>query len=190
MRKVKLAAAILLGGFTGLGAADLPILEPRVLREYVHVPVEVPAPKKTLETLLVEIPPKYGVSPLIAQAIAHQESGVRMDAIRFEPGQVNRAIKATKRTDEVSIRQYASSHCAMQVMGYHTPRYGKTWADLYDAEICLEMSMAIYRDCATRSKATSKLRQIREALTCYNGSEKYADVVISRLGRMLIEENL
>lgn len=151
--------------------------------EYIRV-----KDKPTLETLLREVPPKYGVSSLLAAAIVEQESNGAMNAVRFEPSQMDRAAKITKNPDQQ--RMYASSHCALQIMGWWAPKYSLQWSDLYDPETCFEVGMTILKGCMDRHVGKSKVGQIRGALTCYNGSERYADVVLNRIGDLLIEKNL
>lgn len=150
------------------------------------VPVEVP--QQSIEDLLEEIPPKYDISPIVAKAVAKQESQGKNDSIRYEPGQVWRAQKITK--DPEQQRMYASSHCAMQIMGWWAPEFNLSWADLYKPENCVEVSMAILKDCMDKHKGKSKMGQLRGALTCYNGSEKYADEVLSRIGSALMQQYL
>lgn len=110
-----------------------------------------------------------------------------MNAIRYEPSQMARAQKITSNPEQQ--RQYASSHCALQIMGWWAPKYNLTWSDLYDPETCFEVGMNILANCHERQKGT-KVDKIRGALICYNGSEKYADVVLARIGTLLIERNL
>lgn len=162
------------------------MFEPRVVEKLVHVEVE--KPQADLKTLIKEIPPKYGIPPLLAAAMVERESGGKMDAIRYEPGQVDRAKKITK--NESQIRMYASSHCALQIMGWHAPRYGLSWSDLYDPETCVEVSMSILKDCMDRHTGKRKVDQIKGALTCYNGSPVYAQAIKDRLSDLLIEHNL
>lgn len=163
-------------------------LEPRIVERLVHVEVE--APKPDLKTLIKEVPPKYDISPLLAAAIVERESNGKMDAVRFEPSQVARARKVAGTKNEDQIHQYASSHCAMQIMGWHAPKFGLSWADLYEPRTCVEVSMSILKDCMDRNAGKPRFDQIHSALACYNGSEVYADAIEKRLGRLLIEQML
>lgn len=163
----------------------------RIVREEIQVPVEVEAPTPNLRELIETVPPQYGISPLVAAAIVERESNGRRDAIRFEPSQVERARKAApKGASADDVRQYASSHCAFQVMGYHMPALGMSWSDLYDPRTCADVAMKILGNCMERHKGKSKVGQIHGALACYNGSTQYADAVVNRIGELLIERTL
>jgi hypothetical protein len=151
--------------------------------------VEVEKHAPDLRTLIERIPPQYGLSPLVAAAMVEQESGGKKDAIRYEPGQLERARKITSNPEQQ--RMYASSHCALQVMGWHMPRFNLSWADLYDTETCVEVSMTILKDCLDKQHTKkNKYEKLYGALACYNGSEKYAQAILGRLGTMLIEKDL
>jgi soluble lytic murein transglycosylase-like protein len=150
--------------------------------------VEVKKGKENLNDLLSEIPSVYGIPESIARAIVEQESGGKMEAIRFEPSQMSRAAKFTKNTEQQKM--LASSHCAMQVMGYHAPTLGLTWTDLYDPRTCVETGMKILSDCMNRAKDKGKYNKYFSALACYNGSEKYAHQVLGAVAKQLIEEKL
>lgn len=161
--------------------------EPTIIERRISVPVESPEPK--LAELLSTVPPAYGVPVLVAEAIAARESNGRMGAARFEPSQMKRARKvAPKGALEGEIQQYATSHCAMQVMGYHMPELGMEWHDLYDARVCVEVSMKILSKCMTRSKAKSSLGRLFDGLACYNGSEQYAREVIATIKDRITEQ--
>lgn len=144
--------------------------------------------ERNFEELIQSVPPKYGVPPVLAEAIVEQESNGRRDAVRFEPGQMGRARKCSK--DPAQQRMFASSHCAFQIMGWHAPRYGITWSDLYDPETCVEVAMAILKDCLDKHEGKPTVEQFHGALACYNGSTTYADHVLNRLGRKLIAKTL
>jgi soluble lytic murein transglycosylase-like protein len=150
--------------------------------------VEIVKQEEKLEDLLREIPEAYGVPEMIARAIVRQESGGKMNSIRFEPGQMARAGKFTKNVEQQ--RMLASSHCALQVMGWHAPGLGIDWTDLYKPRTCMEAGMKILADCMKRSKNDSKYQTYHRALACYNGSEKYANEVMTAVATELIERSL
>lgn len=150
--------------------------------------VEILKEEESLEDLLQEVPQVYGVPEMIARAIVRQESGGKMNAIRFEPGQMARAGKFTKNVEQQ--RMLASSHCALQVMGWHAPGLGIDWTDLYKPRTCMEAGMKILADCMKRSKNESKYQTYYRALACYNGSEKYASEVMTAVATELIERSL
>jgi soluble lytic murein transglycosylase-like protein len=154
-----------------------------------RVIVEVPAKPREFKHYLREAAKAYGVPETIAAAMVVQESGWRMEAIRFEPGQIERAKRVSKASGE-QLRMYASSHCALQVMGWHTPPLGLKWNDLYDPQTCAEVGMKIMSDCLRRSKDKSPLERVFNGLTCYNGSESYARSVLNKIGAGLLNSHL
>lgn len=152
--------------------------------------VEVEKKTKPLPELIAEIPPKYNINPLVIAAIVRQESGGKVDAIRFEPGQVQRARKVVGNKSEDQIHQYASSHGVTQIMGWWAPEFNLSWKDLYDPETNIEVASAILRKCLDKSTAKTNYARHRDALKCWNGSEKYADTVLASMGRLLLEDAL
>jgi hypothetical protein len=172
-------------GVLGFGAVE-DLRTERIVTQTIEVPLVEPGYDELLET----VPPKYGVPSILAHAIVEQESGGKRDAIRFEPGQVERARKVTGSKNESEIRQYASSHCPAQVMGWHAPRYNMSWVDLYVPTNCIEVAMAILSDCLKKQHQASKYDRHRGALACYNGSTVYADQVMARVTRSLYERAL
>lgn len=153
-----------------------------------EVKVEVERAARPLKELLNTIPPQYGISPLLMAAIVERESGGRANAIRFEPGQMSRAAKFTRNPDEQ--RMYASSHGLAQVMGWWSPEFNLTWAQLYDPETNITVASQILKRCMEKSKAKTKVEQIRGAASCFNGSTVYGDAIVNRLGELLIERSL
>jgi soluble lytic murein transglycosylase-like protein len=151
--------------------------------------VEVERQERNLKELVQDIPPKYGIKPLLFAAIIERESGGKRDAVRFEPGQMDRAKKVSG-GNESQQRMYASSFGVAQVMGYHAPKYGLSWADLLEPETNIEVACTILKDCLDRHRDKSKVKQVHAALACYNGSTVYADAVMSRLAGLLIEKEL
>jgi len=160
--------------------------EPDVLIE--RVKVEVPKGEEKIEDLINEIPSSYGVSKIVVQSIITRESGGDSKAIRFEAHHMSRASKFSKNPDQQ--RMYASSHGLMQVMAWHMPPLGLSWTDLYDKRTNIEVGTKILRNCLDKHKNKSKYQQYYGALTCYNGSEKYAQEVMSEIGKALINEVL
>ena len=160
--------------------------EPKVVE--VSKIIEVQKPEETLDELLQEVPQAYGVPEIVARNIVNQESNGKIESIRFEPSQMSRAAKIT--TNPEQQRMYASSHCWLQVMGWHSPTLGIKWMDLYKPRVCVEAGMKILSDCINRSKSKNKYDKYFQALTCYNGSEKYAKEVMAAISREIIERNL
>lgn len=159
--------------------------KPQVVEKVVHVQ----KPQHDLPTLVKAIAPRYNIKPELLLAIAERESGGKRDAIRFEPGQMTRAAKISRNPEQQ--RMYASSHGVFQVMGWWTPQLGlSSWTDLYDLETNVESASRILSKCMDDHKRKPRYEQIHGALACYNGSTKYADAVLGRLGRLLIERSL
>lgn len=153
------------------------------------VPVPVKAPEKSVDDLIEEIAPAYGLKPFLLRAIFQKESGFRVDAYRFEPGQMARAAKLTK--DPQQQKMLASSHGLGQIMGYNALSHGISWSQLYDPRINIELTAAMIRNGIDRRKnKMSKARALRGALHEYNGSEAYADDLMDAIGEALIEQEL
>lgn len=161
----------------------------QILPEKVLIEVPVPEKEREFSDYLRESARAYGVPETIAFAMIWQESKGRMDSIRYEPGQVERARKLTKATGE-NLRMYASSHCSAQVMGWHTPGMGLTWSDLYNPRTCAEVAMKIMGDCMHRHKEKDALTRTQSALKCYNGGDEYARIILNRLGQKLLTQHL
>jgi soluble lytic murein transglycosylase-like protein len=160
--------------------------EPEVIIESKIV--EVQKGKENLEELLKEIPSAYGVPEIVVRSIVEQESGGNAEAIRFEASQMARASRISK-NPEVQ-RMYASSHSFMQIMGWWSPEFGLKWTDLYDPRTNIEVGTTILKKCLDKSKAKTKYQKYYDALTCYNGSEKYAQAVMGSISRKVVEDNL
>lgn len=189
-----------LGSLIGLAYFCASFFFPDTFYRTIEVAVEKPRP--TVAQLLADIPSKYSIDPLLAKAVAVQESGTipRMDASRFESNSIDDAKRVLKTKNEDQIRQGATSHCAMQVMGYNAYRFGLTWADLYDPVNCVEVSMAILKDCLDREKDLDNSAKVFGALRCYNAGAgykkkgqagfKYANEVIWRYLDLMVQERV
>jgi hypothetical protein len=161
-------------------------LKPRPIEQVV---IEVPEAQRNFNEYLRESARAYGIPESIAVAMMQQESGGKKNAIRFEPGQMERARAISKASGD-QLRMYSSSHCQMQIMGWHAPKYGLAWSDLYDSKTCAELGMKIMGDCVSRHKGKKPLDKVKGALTCYNGSEEYAKAILNRIGQKLLEVHL
>lgn len=150
--------------------------------------VEVERKPRPVKELIENIPPEYGISPLVMSVIVERESGGRNDAIRYEPGQMPRAAKLTKNAEKQ--RALASSHGLAQVMGWWAPEFKLEWFQLYDPETNIKAASAILKRCMDKQTAKTKTERLRGALACYNGSNAYADAIIARIGSLLIEQEL
>lgn len=181
--KATIMCGCLYGGF----AAANYIQKPEV--KLIEKLVTVPEPKREFDEYLSESARAYGVPETIAAAMAFQESRGRMDAIRYEPGQVERAKKLTGASGE-QLRMYASSHCGLQVMGWHTPQYGLKWSDLYDPRTCADLGMKIMADCLKRHAKLPAVDRTFNALVCYNGGKPYANEIMGRLAEKLLKAEL
>lgn len=147
---------------------------------------------KSVRELSFEIAPKYGIPLEVVQVILDKESsgGHKLDVVRFEPGQIDRARKIAKTTNPDQLRAYASSHCPWQVMGWHMPLVGMSWADLYNAETCVEMGSKILANCYSQAPDKGSYQKTYQAFKCYNGSDAYARDAMQRLSLIAIEKLL
>jgi soluble lytic murein transglycosylase-like protein len=153
--------------------------------ELIEVPVK--SDERPINDIVREKAKQYGLSEWLLMAVARHESGLANDAIRYEPGQMERARIAAKklgisRPDE--IRMMSSSIGLMQVMAWHAPALGlKSWRDLLDPEINIDAGAQILRACMDKKKS------VKGALGCYNGDpDQYPRLVLAELGEMMVEE--
>lgn len=185
MRTIKVILFFMVMGLVAAGINSIgQWIEPQIIERVVEKERE----KKELMELVQTIPPKYQINPILVATIIMRESGGKRDAVRYEPGQLAKAQKLTK--NESEARQLASSHGLMQVMGWWSKEFQISWADLYDEEQNIEVGSAILKKCMDRHVGKEKIKQIHGALTCYNGSEVYANAVLKDLGETLIAETL
>lgn len=187
VRTLYRTAIITLVGFACLGAAYIADCLPKAveLREKV---VHVPEPDLSVDELIEEIAPGYGIKPIVLRAIVERESGGKKNAIRFEPGQMARAAKLTSNAEQQ--RMLASSHGVAQIMGWWSPHFNIEWSDLYDARTNLEIACAILKKGLDRRRGLPRAAALRGALEEYNGSKAYADAIMRQLGDALIERDL
>ena len=141
--------------------------------------------------------PKYGVpTPLAFAAVRVENASGRREAVRFEPGQMQRGRAAAKKIGVASYeledqaRLYATSHCPLQVMGFNAVKFGKTWLDLHDAGTCVEIGLSELGRCLTESKHkySSKREAYRGALRCYNAGQ--VDDMSGQAHALKVEEKL
>lgn len=151
---------------------------------------------------LVRIAAKRHNVPLdFALAILSVESKERRESIRFEKGQLGLGRKLAdekkipKFERENQARMFASSHCRLQVMGYHAPKYDLTWLDLYNPEDCVNVAMSEARICLDKSEKEYKehWKIFQGASRCYNGgnianknSEEYAAKIQTHMINQLL----
>lgn len=175
-------------GFTCPDRVIKPFLPERIIIR------EIPEKEETFDELVKEIPETYGIPSEVVQTVLVKESGGRAGAKRYEPGHLERFGKKIS-SDPETAREYASSHCEFQVMGWHL-KFGANgqrenrgdWYDLYDPETCVREFARIWIECEKRWKdAPDKVTRYQKAFECYNGSEKYAHDAMNRLARLAIE---
>lgn len=161
------------------------ITKVEIVREYVK-PLEL-----STENLITSISKEYGINPILTLAVIHQESGrrLRTDRLKFEP----KLYGKWKGTSDEETRMLATSIGLMQVIpGFHAKSCNlQSYSDLFDTETNIRCGLKVLTDCLKyNQKAGSKLGQYRAALQCYNGSSVYADEVLSRLGELVLENNI
>lgn len=183
--KMFVFAVVVVGSLFG-GAMYLEA-NPKVIvrKELIEVPVR--SDDRPVLDIVREKAKEYRLSEWLLMAVARHESGLAKDALRFEPGQMERAREAAKklgisRSDE--IRMMSSSIGLMQVMAWHAPALGlKSWRDLLDPETNIDAGARILRACMDKKKS------VEAALGCYNGDAKvYPTLIMAELGRMMVEE--
>ena len=152
----------------------------------VEKEVFVQAEKTNIEKELNYWSNELSIPSSLVSVILEKESGGKMNSIRFESHYMNRAGKLTNNKDEQ--RMYASSHCAMQVMGTLAHSYGYKWSDLYDPAVCAEVSLKYLKKCLSKHSGAGKYQQIKNAYKCYNGGDAYANDAIERLSKAVFEK--
>jgi hypothetical protein len=138
---------------------------------------EVAAIRGDYPTLVRIAAKRYGVPLELAIASYKVESRERRDSYRFEVGQmplgrkVATELKIPEFEFENQAKMYASSHCPMQVMGYHAPKHKLSWLDLYKPANCVNIGMEEKKKCfEAASKEHAYAREIYRATErCYNG---------------------
>lgn len=142
-------------------------------------PLERQPSAASISQLILEIPPKYGISPMIFESMIEQESRGKLRAIKSEydkPKQRRRAERYS--SDKAEVKMLASSHGPAQVMGYNAAARGLDWRELYKPAVNIEVASAILGSCLLKHKGKKPYQKLRQALICYNGSSAYADEVI------------
>lgn len=156
-----------------------------VRKELIEVPVR--SDDRPVLDIVRDKAREYKLSEWLLMAVARHESGLSKDALRFEPGQMDRAKQAAKKlniTRPDEIRMMSSSIGLMQVMAWHAPALGlRSWRDLLDPEVNIDAGARILRACLDKKKS------VEAALGCYNGDAKvYPTLIMAELGRMMVEE--
>ncbi len=155
-----------------------------IVKEYVNE-AELP-----IEELTEIISRKHQLPSVVLQALISKESNNGKSVYRFEPRVFSRLD--TKKHSEDERRMLASSHGIAQVMGFNAQsRCGIHWSKLYDNYTGLECGAKILREELNRTNKNDEIGdRIWFALRSYNGSggdaEKYADNVMSTIGKLLI----
>ncbi len=164
----------------GFYQKTIKMLEPQII--YMDREVEVPARKKELSEIIREAAEKSNIPAVLITAIIEQESGGDQLAVRFEPHHLSRIPASIK--DPIKRKGYASSIGLMQPMGWHLLRMAPhlNYTALFDPEINVAVGTRVLSDCLKRHVDQPPSRKYRLALTCYNGSEIYAEEVLERVG--------
>lgn len=153
----------------------------------------VPATHAPLSELIGRAAKAHGLHPVVLEAIVKAESaggGTRW-LYRFEPRVFAAREKVDRNRSEDERRMLASSHGAMQVMGYNAEaRCGVHWSKLYDPAVGIECGAKILAENLARHVGTKAPEErLWLALRDYNGSgpmaEAYADRTMGALGKRL-----
>lgn len=134
-----------------------------------------------IETVGVE---QCGIDASIWHALIQQESGYNNKAYKFEAHVVPRVKGMTK--DPRDIPMLASSHGALQIMGYHAVKAGYKWQDLYDLDVAFGVGCKLLKDCYSRAKGAGKAK-LSSMFACWNGNAQYGTKVTQQVERTIFD---
>lgn len=155
---------------------------------------EVPAESPEFEELVKEIPDTYGIPAEVVQVILQKESsGGKQGLKRYEAHHLERYGKRIS-SDTETAREYASSHCPFQIMGWHlkfaadgSRQDRGNWYDLYNPETCVREFARVWIECEKQHKGKEPFEKYYRSFECYNGSEQYAREAITQLSRLAVK---
>jgi soluble lytic murein transglycosylase-like protein len=155
-------------------------IQPQI--EYIDRPVPVRAQPRAVHEIIAAASQRSGVPAILIRAIIEQESAGDTTAVKFEPHHLSRVPARIGHPDK--RRMYASSIGLMQVMAWHlfTLLPDRDYTALFDPEVNIAVGTRILSDCMKRHSGKPPTQQYRLALTCYNGSDIYAEEVLERVG--------
>lgn len=150
--------------------------------------------RRTLQETIAAIPKDCGIpseltSVILAQEVRGEKSETdKIAAVKYEPGHLEKYGKKISNNPEVA-REYASSHGAFQIMGWHCKfnfdgsRADRCeWYQLHDIEISKREYCRIMNDCrAKNERADTAQSKYYGIFKCYNGSDKYASEALEQL---------
>lgn len=159
---------------------------------------------KDVRELIKDISKAEGISPVITEAMALQESGElsRTDRVNEEPallkpyrdrdGKLRPArIRPPQGLNQIEKQMWASSHGLMQIIyGFHKERCGlKSFTELYDPETNIRCAIKILKEnLKTYDNVRNPRQKLQLALRDYNGSgpdaDAYAASVIANIDRL------
>lgn len=158
-----------------------------VVREYVSTS-EVP-----MTTLLSKVAREHKIPEVALKALYMQESAGGAFLYRFEP-EVYGRLKQKLKEDDNEVRMLASSHGALQVMGFNAENEcGVHWSKLYDSMVGLECGAKILKNKLEKhEKEKDVSKKVWLAMRDYNGAgeaaERHADKVMAWVGKLLLSE--
>lgn len=195
---MKISGLFIVGLAFGINYKILPIIN-RAVQEKQTVVIEVPQKQESFDKYLIDSAKAYGNDLCVVRAMVAQESEAAKSAIhamRYEEGQLIRGKAAAVKIGlkgsidfHEQARQFATSHCPMQVMGYHAAEVGDSWAVLHQPKECAEFGNRYFAKCRERNANPDKIKEYFKGLVCYNGSEAYARAVMNRCGQELLTEH-
>lgn len=161
------------------------LLSPQVI--YMDRAVEVPAQPRPLSEIISEAASKAKIPAVLISAIIEQESGGDPTAVKFEAHYLSRVPARITHPDQ--RRLWASSIGLMQPMAIHLLKLAPhlDYTALFDPEVNIAIGVRVLSDCLKRHQAQPPSRRWRLALTCYNGSEVYAEEVLERVGVIALD---
>lgn len=156
----------------------------------------VPPSQLEVDQIIEEVSRKHGLNPIILRAIVRQESGDRMDRMRYEE-KIYKSAKFPPYLNDGEKRVWASSIGPGQVI-YVLWRNFCGWESLasaFDTYQSLDCSARILKRNLGNpnvQKLTSPASRLREALRMYNGTgedaERYADTVMGGVAALMLKD--
>lgn len=152
-----------------------------------------------IQNFVEQIPPQFGVPPLIAETLVHIESGGSQFAMRHEDVWAPQAKKAT--SDKGEQYFYRHSIGVMQVGAWHIAlteavkqKLGeKTWMDLLNPKVNIAVGSIVWRQAFDETRGTMRER-LWGAFRRYNGSgaraEAYADKAMGKLTQLMADKQM
>lgn len=154
--------------------------------------IKIPSHELPLEDIINRVAKTRKIPSIVLQTIIAKESGAGTHLYRFEPDVYNR-LRTTSKLSDDETKMLASSHGAMQVMGFNAEtRCGVHWSKLYDEFTGIDCGAKILREELDKAPGKNAGERLWQAFKRYNGSgpraENYADEALASLGKLFISQ--